>query len=218
MKRLILVTAVLSLSACSTHTSIGGAEIEDARKAVAAAKAAGAESCAPKLQAQAVASLYWAAHELAESSGSEGREHPDEAGQLINRAIAKAKQAKAMSTLNCGAAPSAGTALSRIQFDNNSSWLNRDAKAALKRMVATLKQQPNLQLIVAGHTSTPESEKYNFWLSQRRTKRVVDYLVAHGISAERLVAESYGESRLLADETTADGEAKNRRVELLIRR
>jgi OOP family OmpA-OmpF porin len=83
--------------------------------------------------------------------------------------------------------------------------------------VVTLKQQPDLQLVVEGHASSPESEKYNMWLSQRRTKRVLNYLLTHGISADRLVAEAYGESRLLADESSDDGEAKNRRVELSIR-
>lgn len=71
---------------------------------------------------------------------------------------------------------------------------------------------------VAGAEScTPESEKYNMWLSQRRTKWVLNYLVSQGISAERLVGEAYGESRLLAEESQPDGEAQNRRVELSLR-
>ncbi|NWF37111.1 OmpA family protein [Mariprofundus sp. KV] len=217
MKYLIFVIAVLSLAACSTHTTIDSAELAEARLAVAAAKAAGAETCTPKLQAEAVASLYMAAHESSEISGSEGRDHPHEKQQWINRAIAKSRQALELSQLNCAAATAAGPAISSIGFDNNSSWLNRSAAAALKQLVVTLKQQPDLQLVVAGHASTPESEKYNMWLSQRRTKRVVNYLVSHGISAERLVGEAYGESRLLADESRPDGEAKNRRVEFSLR-
>ncbi|NWF39760.1 OmpA family protein [Mariprofundus sp. NF] len=217
MKYLILAVAVLSLGACSTHTTIDSAELAEARLAVAAAKTAGAESCTPKLQAEAVASLYMAAHESSETSGSEGRDHPDERERLINRAITKARQALELSRLNCGVPTAAGPALSRIHFDNNSSWLNRSSAAALKQLVVTLKQQPDLQLVVAGHASSPESEKYNMWLSQRRTKRVLNYLLTHGISADRLVAEAYGESRLLADESSDDGEAKNRRVELSIR-
>lgn len=217
MRYLIILITVLTLGACSTHTKIDSAELAEARLAVAAAKVAGAESCTPKLQAEAVASLYMAAHEASEISGSEGRDHPDEKQRWINRAITKAHQALELSRHNCAAATAAGPTLNSIYFDNNSSWLNRSTTVVLKQLVITLKQQPDLQLVVAGHASTPESEKYNMWLSRRRAKRVLNYLLSQGISSERLVGEAYGESRLLADESRADGEAKNRRVELSLR-
>jgi len=212
--RLLIALLSLVLSACMTHTSLDSDELAEARAVIAAAKAAGAEGYAPRVMAEAVTSLYQAAHESSESSGSEGHFHPEERDRLINRAIAKARQAMQLATINHTPATAAGRDFNSIGFDNNSSWLNRSSASALQQMVATLKQHADLQLIVEGHASTPESEKYNMWLSQRRTQRVINYLVAHGIDAHRLSAKSYGESRLLADESLPGGEAKNRRVEL----
>lgn len=214
MNRLMIVLFSLFLSACMTHTSLDSDELAEARAVIAAAKAAGAEAYAPKLMAEAVASLYQAAHEISESSGSEGRFHPEERDRLINRAIAKARQALKLNGINDRPASGAGGNFANIGFDNNSSWLNRHSTSALKQMVVMLKQDADMHLVVEGHASTPESEKYNMWLSQRRTKRVINYLLAQGIRAERLVPKSYGESRLIADESLPDGEAKNRRVEL----
>ena len=100
MKRVMILTASMSLAACASHTNIEIDQLTEARAAVAASKAAGAERCAPKLQAEAVASLYWAAHEY-----SEHGIHPDENSSLAAKAIAKANEARTQGSKNCAPAP-----------------------------------------------------------------------------------------------------------------
>jgi len=67
---------------------------------------------------------------------------------------------------------------------------------------------------VAGHTDSSGNDMLNMELSQSRAESVVEYLVSAGIARERMKAKGYGESRPVADNATAEGRAKNRRVEL----
>ncbi len=67
-----------------------------------------------------------------------------------------------------------------------------------------------------GHTDNRGTAEYNRDLSQRRARSVVRALVARGIAAGRLVSEGYGFDRPVADNKTALGRAKNRRVEFTI--
>lgn len=67
--------------------------------------------------------------------------------------------------------------------------------------------------VIEGHTDSDGSEDYNQDLSERRARAVVDVLVEeHDIEADRLSATGYGESRPVADNTTAEGKARNRRT------
>ena len=74
---------------------------------------------------------------------------------------------------------------------------------------------PSLRLAINGHTDNSGSSAHNLQLSQQRAASVVAALVAAGIAAERLSAEGFGDSRPVADNSTAEGKAKNRRVELV---
>jgi len=213
MKRLMILAASLSLVACSTHSNIDIDELAEARAAIAASKAAGAERCAPKLQAQAVASLYWAAHEIQEGG------HPEEEAELTARAISKANAARTQAKKNCSPAPKKVVEiikLSGVNFANNSAELTPASIAILDGAVATLKRRSEIQVEVAAHTSSRGAAAYNLALSKSRAAAVKDYLVSHGIDANRLTSKGYGETQLIADESTRAGEAKNRRVELRV--
>jgi OOP family OmpA-OmpF porin len=104
--------------------------------------------------------------------------------------------------------------LKGVNFDNNKDTLRPDAAAILDDAVATLKRYPALKVEIAGHTDSANSDAYNLDLSQRRAKSVLDYFVGHGVEADRLSAKGYGEAEPIADNATADGRFKNRRVEL----
>jgi len=215
IKRMMIVTASLSLAACAGgHTDINIDELADARAAVAASKAAGAERCAPKLQAQAVASLYWAAHEIEEGG------HATEEAELTERALSKAKAARAQAKTNCAPKPAPKVVeiikLSGVNFANNSAELTAASIAILDGAVATLKRRADINVEVAAHTSSRGAAAYNMSLSERRAASVKDYLVSHGIAADRLTSRGYGETQLIADESTRAGEAQNRRVELRV--
>jgi len=208
MHRIILILAALSMTACAHHINIDRGELSDARAAIAAAKAAGAEQCAPKLQAEAVAALYWAAHELTETDY-----HPDENAELIARAESKAKAAQAKAKTGCVVEV---FKLDGVYFDTNSADLKPVSTSTLDQGVATLKRRNDIHVEVAAHTDSRGSAAYNKALSNRRAASVKAYLISHGIAANRLTSKGYGESQPIASNKTAEGQAKNRRVELRV--
>ncbi len=209
MHRIILFAAALSLTACATVTpNINIDELSNARAAIAAAKASGAEQCAPKLQAQAVANLYWAAHEF-----SEKNYHPDENAELAATAESKANEARAIAIKGCK--PEI-IKLDGVNFDNDSAKLKPASITTLDRAVATLKRRSDIKVEVAAHTDSRGSDAYNLKLSDRRAASVMAYLQSHGIKASRLSSKGYGESQPIASNATKEGRSHNRRVELRI--
>jgi OOP family OmpA-OmpF porin len=85
-----------------------------------------------------------------------------------------------------------------------------------KRAVEALKAEGGVAVIVEGHTDSVGSDAYNKKLSLRRADAVRQYLVKHGIPADRITAEGFGESSPVASNDTEDGRAQNRRVELRV--
>jgi len=104
--------------------------------------------------------------------------------------------------------------LEGVNFDNNEAILRLDAYPALDRAAASLKEWGDVKVEVAGHTDDRSTDEYNLELSQRRAEAVRAYLIGKGISADRLTAKGYGESKPIADNDTEEGRFKNRRVEL----
>jgi len=80
-----------------------------------------------------------------------------------------------------------------------------------------LQNNPQLKLSVEGHTDNVGDAKANNTLSEARAKAVVAALISKGVAASRLSATAFGQDRLVADNSTDDGKAKNRRVELVKR-
>lgn len=105
--------------------------------------------------------------------------------------------------------------LDGVNFDNDSARLRRESITILDNAAATLKEWGEVKVEVAGYTDAASSIAYNLTLSQRRAEAVSAYLIKHGIAAERLTARGYGEAQPVADNKTAAGRAKNRRVELI---
>jgi len=107
--------------------------------------------------------------------------------------------------------------LRSVHFDFNKSNIRADAQPVLDEAAATLKREKDIQLvIVEGHTDGIGSVSYNQKLSHRRADAVRQYLVTHGIADSRIRTEGFGKSRPVASNTTADGRAQNRRVELRV--
>lgn len=106
--------------------------------------------------------------------------------------------------------------LEGVNFETNSDRLLPGATNILDDAVATLKKNPSIKVEVAGHTDSDGAAAYNEGLSARRAKTVHDYLAAHGIAVSRMTVRGYGESQPIADNSTAAGKAKNRRVVLRI--
>jgi OOP family OmpA-OmpF porin len=101
-----------------------------------------------------------------------------------------------------------------VNFDTNSSELTQASFPELNRIVDALNSTPTLAAVIEGHTDSTGSGELNKSLSERRAKSVADYLSQHGVNGDRLAWRGYGESQPIADNTTADGRAQNRRVVL----
>jgi OOP family OmpA-OmpF porin len=102
--------------------------------------------------------------------------------------------------------------LEGVGFELNSAQLTAESRSVLDGIAADLKKYPRLKIELQGHTDSSGSDAYNLQLSQKRANAVRDYLVEQGVSSSQLTAKGYGESQPIADNTTADGRAKNRRV------
>ena len=99
-------------------------------------------------------------------------------------------------------------------FDFDKSVLKPEGKAKLDDLVSKVKGI-NLEVIIAvGHTDSVGSDAYNQKLSVRRSEAVKAYLVSKGIEKNRVYTEGKGEKQPVADNKTAEGRAKSRRVEI----
>ena len=107
-------------------------------------------------------------------------------------------------------------ALYGIHFDTNKAELKPESDAALQEIAKLLKQDPNLKLLVVGHTDNVGGYDANLTLSDRRAAAVFQTLTSkHGIPPARLRAVGVGMAAPVAPNETEDGRAKNRRVELV---
>ena len=102
-----------------------------------------------------------------------------------------------------------------ILFDVDEATLKAESVKQLQHVVTLMKDNPELLLEVQGHTDDRGSDDYNLKLSQQRSETVVTYLGLFGIDTGRLVPKGYGESKPVEPNTTEQGRAKNRRVELV---
>ena len=101
-----------------------------------------------------------------------------------------------------------------VFFDFDKAVLKPEGKAKLDELVAKLKGI-NLEVIIAiVHTDSIGSVEYNLKLSVRRAEAVKAYLVSKGIEPNRIYTEGKGKAQPIADNRTAEGRAKNRRVEI----
>lgn len=105
--------------------------------------------------------------------------------------------------------------LEGVNFDNDSATLRSESFVILDNAANTLKTWGEVKVEVAGHTDSVSSDEYNQTLSQRRAETVRAYLIDKGVAADRLTARGYGEANPVADNETAEGRFKNRRVELI---
>lgn len=103
-----------------------------------------------------------------------------------------------------------------INFDFDKSDIKPEFVPVLDEAVEILKANPEINVIIEGHTCSMGPEKYNQGLSMRRANSVFNYLTEKGISGDRLKTIGYGETMPIADNSTLEGRRMNRRVEFKI--
>lgn len=102
-----------------------------------------------------------------------------------------------------------------INFDTGKATIQPDSEKVLAQIVQLLQQSPDLKLRIEGHTDNQGTAAANQLLSEKRAQAVVAWLGSHRIAASRLTAKGLGQTAPIADNTTEEGRAKNRRVELV---
>ena len=128
--------------------------------------------------------------EATEGTGVDVTETPDGTGILVN--------------------------LPDVTFAVDSTTISPSFRAALDEVAASLQKYPNSLVDVMGHTDSTGSDAYNLDLSRRRAESVANYLVSRGTNRARIATVGYGEQYPRADNTTEQGRALNRRVEIRI--
>ena len=104
-----------------------------------------------------------------------------------------------------------------LNFQFGKASLKPQARKTLKTLASILQAYPENRILIEGHTDNIGSVRSNFVLSQARAERVKEQLLKHGVGPQSLVsAVGYGEAYPVADNATARGRTRNRRVELSI--
>jgi OOP family OmpA-OmpF porin len=106
--------------------------------------------------------------------------------------------------------------LKDVQFENNSSELTPDSTESLDKAVAAMGKYGELKIEIQAYSDSMGDAAYNQALSEKRANSVRDYMISEGVAADRLTAKGYGEANPIASNSTREGRAKNRRVELKI--
>ncbi len=102
-----------------------------------------------------------------------------------------------------------------ITFDTGKSTIKPESMGEINRIVQLMTENPELKFSVEGHTDTTGKAASNQTLSEARAQAIVDKLVELGIAANRLTAVGKGQTSPIADNSTDEGRAKNRRVEFV---
>jgi outer membrane protein OmpA-like peptidoglycan-associated protein len=117
---------------------------------------------------------------------------------------------------NKGVEPATWFNFDRLLFETNSATLKAESKAQLVNVAEILKAYPNVKVKVGGYTDNTGDPGANQKLSQDRANAVFTVLVALGVPATRMSAEGYGQQYPVADNSTENGRAQNRRIALRV--
>ena len=106
--------------------------------------------------------------------------------------------------------------MKNIQFESNTAKLQPVSLIELDKLFQLLRENATIKVQINGHTDNTGTEARNNQLSLERAQAVVAFLISKGIDPKRLAVKGFGASKPLADNTTEEGKAKNRRTEFVI--
>lgn len=105
---------------------------------------------------------------------------------------------------------------SDITFANDSSNINPQFYPTLSSVAQVMREFRNTTIKVAGYTSSTGSDNHNQLLSEDRANNVAEYLASRGVNPNRITPVGYGKRYSIASNSTAEGQAQNRRVEVTL--
>ena len=187
------------------------AELAAAKEAQARAEAQKAQAEAEKAQAEALAKQQ-AAQEQAEREKEAAEKAEREKQEL--RATLLAQFNKILETRDSprGLVVNLGDVLfATAKYD-----LRPEARERLAKLSGIVLAHPGLNLTVEGHTDNVGSDAFNQTLSEQRAQSVRQYLIDQGLDAGTITAQGFGKTMPVADNSTAEGRQKNRRVEIIV--
>jgi outer membrane protein OmpA-like peptidoglycan-associated protein len=176
------------------------AEQQAAERAKADAAAAEAEA-----RAQKAREAQQAAEASAQQAAQQAEQVRERLRQQLNQVLQTTETARGL-IVN----------MSDVLFDFNKYTLKPDAREKLAKVSGILLAYPGLKVQVEGYTDNIGTEEYNLKLSDERAGTVRDYLVSQSVSDSNVTAKGLGESSPIADNSTNQGRAQNRRVELVV--
>lgn len=196
-------------------TATRSSDTEEEPKAAAPAAVAAAKPAAPKPVAAKPAETYQITQEDILTLMNTGR---FEKGGTVMTLSPGLKIKVDNSTVSTLTKPSAAfksgdiIKLENIEFAQGKSELSPSSYAELDKLVAMLKSKPTMQIQINGHTNNVGT--HNMKISEERAKAVMDYVIGKGIAPNRLRFRGFGDSQPIASNSTEEGLAKNRRVEI----
>lgn len=168
-----------------------------------------------QLSEQEIAALR-AQNLAAEQRADSLRRAAEEANRRLNEALGQLRSLVAEITDLRETQRGLVISLSDILFDVGRSTLKAGSQANIERIAVVLRQYPQHQILVEGHTDATGSDEFNLGLSRDRANAVRSALVSGGVDASKITAEGFGESRPVASNDTPAGRQQNRRVEIVI--
>lgn len=107
-------------------------------------------------------------------------------------------------------------ALQGIQFETGKDVIKKESNVILNQIVKVLNDNPSYLIEIQGHTDNVGKPEMNLELSAKRANAVRNYMIANKISENRITAKGFGDTRPVTSNATAQGKAKNRRVEFVV--
>jgi outer membrane protein OmpA-like peptidoglycan-associated protein len=110
-----------------------------------------------------------------------------------------------------------GKVMVYFPVNSNREIKNKAIHSYLDELVAKLNEHPAYKVVITGYTDNTGNAQKNIRLGMSRAKRIRDVLISKGIDAGRIITKSEGENNPIADNHTAEGRQKNRRVEISLK-
>lgn len=237
---LLLILGTMIISGCAPKSTV--MIYNDARDTFQRATIAGAKKCAPCQYGTAEAYLALADHEMKYywREMQDLEEHSkivrdkslealsltpcDEAPAQVPTPAEPPKPAPTPPPEPARPAPpppppptKAAPVFENVYFYENKTNIDPIAAKALDRNGITLKENPNIQVEIGGHTDAQGSEMANQKISEKRAESAKKYVIdKFNIPGDRMIIKGYGSKKPIADEQTKEGRAKNRRVEFKV--
>lgn len=186
--------------------------------AAAAAAKAQADAASAKVKAEAEAA---AAAAKAEADALKAKEEAAKAEAEKARLAAEALRAQLLQQFNQvletrDTPRGLVVNMADVLFNSGKYDLMPSAREKLAKLSGIVLAHPGLNLGVEGHTDSVGSDEFNQKLSEQRAETVRNYLVEQGLPAANLTAKGFGKTAPVADNSTAEGRQKNRRVEIIV--